>query len=870
MKIKTQKLNKKIKSLEALLSKHHFLVSTLALLCIALFLSRGWLNPGFPKGNDIMGATLYSPSLQNPTMSGWSLYWYIGSPIVWTPSTFLSGIFMAPEMGYNIFCLLIFVFAGVFTYLFVREITKNSLASFLSAILYTFIPYHLALSIFAGLGGHSVVYSLTPLVFFLIEKNSKSNSRTWTIFAGFAIAALILSNPQAVVLIGPFVFAYCLFKTLKRPSPKNFRMLVKKEIAIFAPLIIGLLVSAYWWFPMIFERGLFHSMEYSLESTIPYTYSFFELITFRLSGINIPATFGIEGIQSFPVLILRLFIPIFALSALIFFRRNRYVLFFSITSLIAITLGMGVSSPIPLFTFTFEHIPFFDGIRTPSRFLMFASFAFSVLAGFASMKLLRVGKSRANLANLFVAGLIILAIIGPVYGESREAFQTFELNPSQRGAMSWLSKQEGGRLVPLPWATWVDTPETGCIISPWNYVHLHEKEVVRGGAPIRALQNTANLLEIFRPKLYNEKISSVELMDILGVKYIVLDGNYPKQLPEERFNIVYADLESSDDFEKVWSENNVIIFKNLNAFPRIFVLKESEFKQIDVFEENTTFVWRWAEGTQHPANLSWDEEIVLDGNRSLQSTYEFTKEGRDWLNISVSVENINFDNYDVINFWYYLPEPQPDIRFGISVFEEDGSRYTARIPMDTTPGWHKVAVPFALLWLAYSEDQNRQLDINQIASLWIGVSETGNYEENKVFTIYFDNMILSRYKYVVNEVSFELIHPGKYKVNVNVNKPAYVVLTESYHPQWVAKDLATGEVVAKSEPLFIALNGFWLKEGEYELILEYEESLPHKIGTICSILTLIACLGYFAKDLIQKLLQMMSKSIYRKKRFKNR
>lgn len=391
--------------------------------------------------------------------------------------------------------------------------------------------------------------------------------------------------------------------------------------------------------------------------------------------------------------------------------------------------------------------------------------------------------------------------------------------------MAWLSEQEGGRMISLPWNTWINTPETRNIVFPWNYVHLHKKEVVMGGAPKLALQNTINGLTILRSKIYYERIDSIELVDILGIKYVVLDGNYPNYLEEGLYKTVYADLESSDDFEEVWSGGNVVIFKNLNAFPRVFLQRENETKEIDVFEDS------------YPASLGLGEE------------------GGGWLN--KSVENIDFENFEAINFWYYLPEPQPNIRLDIAVFEKDESRYTASIRIDTSQGWHKVSVPFALLRLAYSKDENRQLDKNQIVSLWIRASETGNYEENEAFTIYFDNMTLSKYEYIFDKVSFELIHPGKYKVNVNIDEPSYLVLAESYHPSWVAKDPATGKVIARSEPLYIALNGLWLEEGKYELILAYEKSLPHKIGNTVSVLTIIACLGYLAKNPAQKFLQRM-------------
>ena len=832
-------IKKLTKSLRVSLGKYHFVIPLSVLVLIGFFLARGWLDCGFPKGDDAttslpMFWPLQKSLFDELTPISWSSYWYLGHPTEWRLPHLL-GIFTFSNISIKLFNMAIFILAGIFMYFFVYEITRNSSASFFSGLFYTFLPYHLLFTFFSGHLSISIAYSVTPLVFLSLKKSSKSISPPLTILTGFTVAVLILTHPQAFpILIGPFIFAYCLFEIIIRSLLGNRTDVAKCAIRIFASLMIGLLLSAYWWVPMIQEMDLFHSRSFSLEETIRYTPSFLELITFRPPHWNSPST-AIGAISSPPILAIRFFVPLFALLALIFLHRNKYVIFFSITGLTAIALGMGVYSPIPLFPFAFENIPFFDGIRTPVRFLAFASFAFSVPAGLLMARIF----SRLKNRNMHTLVLIMasLLVIANVYEETQRAFQTFDLEPSQKEAMSWLSEQESGRLAYLPFRTWANTPETRNIVYPWNYVHLHKKEVLGGGAPFYQLQNTADFLSIVKSKLHNEKINSIKLLDVLGVKYVVLDGNYPNYLEEGLYKTVHSDLESSDDFEEVWSGGNVTIFKNLNAFPRVFLQREGEIKKIDVFEDSSTLAWRWAQATQYPARLGWSEE------------------GRNWLN--VSVENIDFENFDAINFWHYLPEPQPNIHLDIAVFEKDESRYTASIRVDTSQGWHKVSVPFALLRLADSEDENRQLDKNQIASLWIRASETGNYEENKAFTIYFDNMTLSKYEYIFNEVSFELIHPGKYKVNVNIDEPSYLVLAESYHPSWVAKDPATGKVIARSEPLYIALNGLWLEEGKYELILAYEKSLPQKTGNTVSVVTLIACLGCLAKNPAQKLLRRM-------------
>jgi hypothetical protein len=359
-----------------------------------------------------------------------------------------------------------------------------------------------------------------------------------------------------------------------------------------------------------------------------------------------------------------------------------------------------------------------------------------------------------------------------------------------------------------------------------------------GGVPSKELENTATLLDTLRLDLYNQNINSTDLLNILGIKYVVLDKNYPNYFSNAQYDAAYAELSSSSSFKQAWSGDNVTIFENLNAFPTVYVMTETP-TNIGTFE-NTNTTWKWAQGTQYPAQLSWNNNIVQNGNVSLQSNYQFTNSGRDWLTIGTNVSNINFTDYDAISFSYYLPKPQSDIRFGIALFEQDGGEYTAPIQIDTTPGWHTATIPFATMQMA-TNDTNKQLDLNQIKTLWIGVTETSNYATNKIFTIYFDNMQLVKYNYIFNQSTFQEIQPGKYQVNLNLKQDSYVVLAESYDPQWVATDQQTGKTI-NSEPLFIALNGFQIQKGEHQITLEYKQSTPGIIGEATSVGAVVACL----------------------------
>ena len=835
------------------------------LLVLSVFaLAWRWFGVGFPKGVDTLASLpSYFPLREGITqyhsLLNWAQYWGLGEPVRWRLSHFI-GIFVVDDLGLKILITLVFASAGVSMYFFIHHITGNRLASFVSGLFYIFVPYHFGQAIFGGQLSLSIAYTLTPLVFLLIERNSKSFSYRRAILAGLAVAALALSHPQAFpLLIGPFVVLYCLFKVVTSKSTNRDR-LATRGVKIFIPIIIGLLISAFWSVDLAFQRDLLHHVKYSLEQTEYWSPSFLQLMTARPHTLNSPLS-AFDAISSLPTLLLRLFPTLLVLFAPILLPRNRYVLFFSVTALVALTLGMGIYSPIPLFSFAFKNIPLFDGLQTPGRYLMYITFSFSILAGFTVMAVSGWLK-RINL-RVLIALIIALLLIANIYGESQQAFGTFNLQSDQKQAMTWLSQQEPGRLLALPTVTWVfqplpsgagsaithDDAETGQIVFPWNYVHLHKKEVVsRGGAPHLALQDTVDLFAQVIPRIYSERIDSMDIWDVLGIKYIVLDGNY---LTERFFQTKVRELESSEDFEKAWSNGRVVIFTKANSYPRIFFQYEIE-KTTNMFEPNGSD-WYQGQETQTEATFGWAEDIA-PGAKLLHCNYIFDNEGKDFFTIAKNLDQGELGDYDAFSFYFFVDGRPGDIQMVVNLFEKDGGGYRFPVNAGFREGWNHVEIPLSLFVAYGKKDSNRMLDKSEIETIWISIVETGSYAEPKCFSIDY-HFAAIKYGYVFDDITFTLIHPGKYAVAIKADEPGYLVLAESYHPRWVAKDSKTGEAIAEAEPVYVALNGFWLEKGNYELILEYEDGLPHKVGNTLSILTLIACLGYLAKNPLQKLIR---------------
>jgi len=72
---------------------------------------------------------------------------------------------------------------------------------------------------------------------------------------------------------------------------------------------------------------------------------------------------------------------------------------------------------------------------------------------------------------------------------------------------------------------------------------------------------------------------------------------------------------------------------------------------------------------------------------------------------------------------------------------------------------------------------------------------------------------------------------------VDSDKPSYLVLAESYHPNWVARH--NGQEVP-SQMIYECLNSFRLEAGDYEVTLEFVSSPARKAGNIISGISIVA------------------------------
>lgn len=141
-----------------------------------------------------------------------------------------------------------FIASGITMYLFVKEELKNKFSAFFAALIYLFAPYHLVDMHYRVSVGEVLAFAIFPLCFLSIKKLSNQLAFKWFFLSSLSLAFLILSH-QAISLASlPFLIAYCLYLWLTK-NRKNVKRLF---IYIFS-LIAGMLLSSFYWAPVIFE-----------------------------------------------------------------------------------------------------------------------------------------------------------------------------------------------------------------------------------------------------------------------------------------------------------------------------------------------------------------------------------------------------------------------------------------------------------------------------------------------------------------------------------------------------------------------------------------------------------------------------------------
>ena len=318
-------------------------------------------------------------------------------------------LFLPTATAFGISYLLHIFLGGTFMYFLCKHLSLSRVGSFLAAIVFMFGAF---VSSHIYVGHYTLVCAAMwfPLLFLFFDLALIKKSLVFGALAGVVLGMQLLTGHIQVTYISLIgLGVYLIYKLFFIIRDKDYKSISKPILIMAVMLTVGIFFAAVKVFPMY---------AYSIYSTRAGGLSYQDATVYSLTPELLKLLFinpwagpfrAITGMQNFweyssYVGILTL---ILVVSGIYFSRRNKYVMFFSLLSVVAIILAQGEYTA--FYWLLYQILPGFNVFRAPARFIMLFGFAAAILAGFG-LDFLRKQLTREQV-KVILKGLIILAII---------------------------------------------------------------------------------------------------------------------------------------------------------------------------------------------------------------------------------------------------------------------------------------------------------------------------------------------------------------------------------------------------------------------------------------------------------------------------
>jgi len=311
-------------------------------------------------------------------MFAYQLPYFLGSVIHLFGFSFLDSVKLVFAIS--------FIISGTTMYLWANEELKNKKFAFVAAIFYLFAPYHLIDMHFRATVAESLSFVFPPLLLYLTKKYINEGKLRYFVFLSVGFFLLILTHQVTALAFTPILILYAIFVFYKKSDLKIFNIL-----NYFFSLILAVLISSFYWFPILAES------KYIQPSTIIVSSSFWQILYspyrfgFLFQGHNGELSLIIGYTQLFVVLMSLFFLFKSKLS-----REIRNLLIFSlIIFFFLVFMIFPVSKPIWFI------IPLIKSFQFPVRLLVLVAIFTGIIAGILTKIINK---------NWFTAILVIITI----------------------------------------------------------------------------------------------------------------------------------------------------------------------------------------------------------------------------------------------------------------------------------------------------------------------------------------------------------------------------------------------------------------------------------------------------------------------------
>ena len=325
-----------------------------------------------------------------------------------------------PVVAWNLLLLAVTFAAGLFAYLWLRELDLPPVAAALGGLAFELAPYRLLQS-----GGHLLgwIAVLVPLALWAYERSRRAATpraaHLWGLLAAAALVTIPLSGQLHLALgVLPFVAVYA---GLRFAAPAAFWAWGGAVAAAVAGLVAEAVVIA----------GTTESEGRSLA----------EVAFYSASPLDVLSRWRLHGPERF--VYLGWLLPVLAVVGLVLLARRRrgLAILLGLTALVPALLALGTN--LPLYETLRDVFPPLRYPRVPGRFLPLANLALAALAAVAAAALVARfrGGRRTAVAAVLLALVAADLLVFPLRGS--------EADPGN-AAYAALAGSGPGRVLELP------------------------------------------------------------------------------------------------------------------------------------------------------------------------------------------------------------------------------------------------------------------------------------------------------------------------------------------------------------------------------------------------------------------------------------
>jgi len=443
-----------------------------------------------------------------------------------------------PLLSFNVTIIITIFLTGIFTYIFVKYITGNSYAAFISGFIFAFGPPK-----FAQISHFQLItMEWIPLALYFFERYLAVPKKRYIFL--FSLVFILQLCSSYYLAYGFLVIAsvYMLLRLMMNHKSLNFIFMKNITISLLMTGLIFIAITypyiisrKVWGFKrsmdecIAFSADLFSYMSISTKNIIFLGHSIFSATTFNHEKILFPG-------------IICLVLSIIAIK-----QKNQFKLPLLIGAISSFILSLGpflqvnntlTKIPLPYLVF-YKLIPGFSSMRVPSRFGLMVFFILSILSGIGIKAIYEKTISKKKFILIFA--LLIVGIFAEYWCYPYPVTK-FEFSKSELNAYKWVKGHGDSAVIEYPVILDNSKQDINCRYMLGSTIHW--KPIVNGYSgftPSTYYEIAQNIKEIPGEE-------DLEFFRGIGVNTVVLHRDKIPKLLNEYQSGNYSDIAKEIDF----------------------------------------------------------------------------------------------------------------------------------------------------------------------------------------------------------------------------------------------------------------------------------------------------------------------------------